>query len=64
MNSKDKNILAKLVKIANNQQKILEKLAQVTPAANDTSTGMDQFMQHNFTNKIHPSKKNKRHKSW
>lgn len=48
MDSKDKNILAKLVKIANNQQKILEKLAQVVPAM-EPSNDIEQFIKHNFT---------------
>lgn len=34
MNSKDKLIISKLVKLARNQQKILEKLAQMTPDPN------------------------------
>jgi len=48
MNTKNKNVLAKLVKIANNQQKILEKLAQTLPAGG-ASNDIEQFIKHNFT---------------
>lgn len=46
MNDKEKIILSKLLKIASNQQKVLERLAQSVDPAGDAGKAMDDFIKY------------------
>ena len=49
MDNKDKLILNKLLKIASNQQKILQKLAQSVDPAGDADKALTDFVKFQFT---------------